>query len=313
MTKITPSSATIYALAAAPNQKTTLCFAAGNMGLLRSEDGGRTWNDALQSLQLTNIPPVAAVALSPTFQSDSMVIAGTTGGVLRSIDKGQNWTFQPLGSPPPFVSTLMFSPDFERDGMLFAGTMEDGIFVSHDRGITWHAWNFGLLDLNIFDLKAAPHFAQNETLFAAVESGIFRSTNHGLAWREVPFNLDDAPILSLAISPDFQQDGILLAGTETQGLFKSEDAGRTWQRIGAESIQENVEALALAPDFTTNPYILALVGGDLLLSCDGGVSWQSRISQTSITGPVTAMLAPNNLHCQTPVLVAVANEGVQII
>jgi photosystem II stability/assembly factor-like uncharacterized protein len=283
------------------------------MGLLRSTDSGQTWADALSALSLTEIPPVAAVALSPTFASDGIVIAGTAGGVLRSIDRGGTWEFRAFGSPPPFVSALAFSPNFERDGLIFAGTLEDGVFVSRDRGSSWHAWNFGLLDLNVLALAISPAFAEDETIFVAVESGVFRSGNGGLAWRETPFDIDDAPVLSLAISPHFDRDGVLYAGTEDRGLFKSEDAGETWRRLAANSIQESVDAILIGPDFPARPAMLALVGGELLISSDGGETWQPRGPREAPIPSITAVLAPWGLQENSPLLARMADQGVKII
>jgi len=304
----------IYALAAAPNFETShICFAAGTVGLLRSTDGGKTWADALLSLGLDDIPPVAAVAVSPAFAYDSIVIAGTAGGVLRSADGGETWQYIVLGSPPPFVTSLVFSPNFEQDGLIFAGTLEDGIFVSRDRGSSWKAWNFGLLDLNVLALAISPAFARDETIFVAVESGVFRSTNGGLAWREAPFDIDDAPVLSLAISPHFDEDGVLYAGTEARGLFVSEDAGMSWRRLAAKDIHESVDSILLSSDFPTSPELLALVGGDVLISPDRGKTWRPRIPDEIARASITALLAPVGPSADSPLLVGVANQGAKIV
>ena len=228
-----------YALAASSNfDRDEVCYAARRSGLYRSEDGGRSWQDAYACLGLA--APLATLAVATSGES---VFAGVSGGVLRSFDGGATWLTTPLPPPPPVVSGLVLSPDYARDGTVLAATVEDGVFRSGDRGSQWESWNFGLLDLDVYSIAISPAFGDplgssglgssgDETLYVGTETGIFRSTNGGRAWREVGFDTDLAPVLSLALSPDYARDGCLYAGTASQGLYCSGDRGRTWARIG---------------------------------------------------------------------------------
>ncbi len=311
MTDNLATQTVVYELATPPDSG--LCFAAGTSGLMRSDDGGRTWSDALVSLELNTVLPMASVAISPAFANDNTVIAGTSGGVLQSGDGGETWQIVEFPSPPPFVTALTFSPNFERDGVIFAGTLEDGVLVSQDRGFHWRAWNFGLLDLNILTLAISPAFVEDETVFAAVESGIFRSTNGGRAWRETPFDLNLAPVLSLALSPQFSEDGIVLAGTEQNGLFRSGDGGQTWEHLQSEAIIGSVDAILLSSDYPAKPDLLLLHGGDLLISNDDAATWRPWPGAETIEQPLTAVLAPAGLDQNKPLLAAIMNQGVKII
>ncbi len=266
---------TIAQLVASPQvDRDGLCFAASMQGLLRSIDGGKSWADAYQSLNLVAGLPTLAVALSPAFEHDQTVFAGVSGGVLHSSDAGQTWGVTELPTPPPLVIALGLSPAFERDGTILAGTMEDGVFCSRDRGHHWEAWNFGLLDLNVLALAVSPAFATDETVYIAVESGIFRSSNGGRAWREVAFAVDDAPVLSLALSPTFAQDQTLFAGTATNGLFKSMDGGQTWLRMAPDFVTGSVDAIGLSPHYPARLHLWLLTNGELLVSEDDGQSWE---------------------------------------
>ena len=141
----------IYALAASPHFATDkLCYAARQSGLHVSHDGGATWRSAFESLDVPSLPSATAVALSPYFQSDRTVFVGVPGGLLTTSDDGTSWIIAALPTPLPFITAIAVSHDYAQDGVVLAGSMEDGVFVSEDRGRSWKAWNFGLLDQNIF-------------------------------------------------------------------------------------------------------------------------------------------------------------------
>ena len=285
-------------------------FAARNSGLYRTDDGGRTWQMAYQSLGLSEPVPTLTVAISPDFEHDPRIFAGLSGGILRSLNGGQAWESIPLLPPPPVISALELSPNFEQDGIVFAATLEDGVLFSADRGHRFGAWNFGLLDLNILCLAISPDFAKDETVFVGTQSGVFRSTNGGRAWREVDLPVGYEAVLSLALSADFARDGMLLAGTETQGLLLSTDAGESWQRLRADLFTEAINAIHLPPNFSACPEILALHAGTLIHSTDRGETWTPWRENILADEEVTAILAPQGFDAGLLVLVGLADGNV---
>jgi hypothetical protein len=301
----------VYSLGGSPSfEHDSLCFAARRSGLYRSVDGGRTWEDAYQSLNLEGQLPTASVALSPTFEADQTVFAGVAGAVLRSSDGGQSWSVAQLPSPPPFVVSLVVSPNFQHDGVAFAGPMEDGVFRSGSRGSHWSAWNFGLLDLNVLCLAVSPSYGTDETLFAGTESGIFRSTNGGRAWRELPFPNEFAPVLSVALSPDYADDGVLYAGTESNGLLRSSDQGQSWSQLGEGIIEQSVNGIVVSPAFGVKRSILVLLPEELLLSRDDGTTWSTSEVCRAGDDHLTSIAVPNGLEPGNPLLIGLMEGGV---
>ena len=178
----------IYSFAVSPEySKDKIIFAARGSGLYRSEDGGKSWQFTLDSLELEAPLAISCVALAPNFAEMPHVFAAGPGGVLRSRDGGQTWYVTMLSSPPPFITGLAVSPNYARDGIVFAATMDDGVFRSSNRGVDWTAWNFGLFDLHILSIAVSPNFAEDKNVFLGTESGIFHSVNGGLGWRELEF------------------------------------------------------------------------------------------------------------------------------
>jgi photosystem II stability/assembly factor-like uncharacterized protein len=90
-------------------------------GVLRSADGGETWND-------TGLQGIAIVSLAV---SQSVVYAGTSQGVFKSID-GNNWTAS-AGIQEPVTSVAVSSANAD---VAYAGT-NSALFYTTDGGSTW--------------------------------------------------------------------------------------------------------------------------------------------------------------------------------
>ena len=302
----------IYAFDAAPGAvpgESGLVFAALSSGLRRSQDGGRTWEDALAQLNLSELVPVPGLVIPAGFEEEPRVLAGAPGGLFISTDAGQTWKAVVFASPPPTVSALAASPNFPQDALIFAGTMEDGVFISRNGGESWVTWNFGLLDLNIMALAVSPAFAEDETIFAGTETGIFRSINGGRAWREIemPFGFD--PVLSLAFSPAYAADQTIYAGTENQGLWVSRDGGDSWSRLAEGVISDPVNSILV----DAGGALLAVTGDALWRSADGGQTWQDHFPEALAGREITALIAPQGLRPGARLLVGLTDGGIETI
>jgi photosystem II stability/assembly factor-like uncharacterized protein len=296
----------VYSITAAPgfgNKENGVCFAACGSGLYQSEDGGRSWKPAYQSLALKTELTTTSVALSPQFGKDRTLFAGVPGGVLRTMDGCAAWQAATFPPPPPAIVSLVISPAFAEDSTLLAGTMEDGVFYSANRGTTWASWNFGLLDLNTLCLAISPNYKQDETLFSGTGSGLFRSTNGGRAWREVELPCGYDPVLSLAVSPKYARDGLVLAGTETGMLCLSKDGGSTWEALNVTDSESPINAVLISNDFSAKADILLLAGSDMTYSTDGGKNWEPLAVELPDGSEITAVCAPNGFAPGNPVLV----------
>lgn len=56
---------------------------------------------------------------------------------------------------------------------LWLGTWGQGVFMSHDRGETWHPWNAGLDDLHI-EALLVPRRGWNDSVYALTPDGLYR-------------------------------------------------------------------------------------------------------------------------------------------
>ena len=107
----------MFSLATAPIGERGNVLLAGTEadGVLRSEDGGRTWAGANAGLlDLTAL----ALAVSPRFESDRTGFAGTASGLYRTRNRAGSWRAVETDLAEPAVQCLALSPAFAEDRLV---------------------------------------------------------------------------------------------------------------------------------------------------------------------------------------------------
>jgi len=100
-------------------------------GVFRSEDGGKTWKGAGESLHRATVYALAISSSKP-----ARLYAGTYGGgVFVSDDGGASWLQSNQGLQNLDVHSIAVLPS--RPSTVFAGTLNGGLFRSTDSGKTW--------------------------------------------------------------------------------------------------------------------------------------------------------------------------------
>ena len=164
----------------------------GGAGVLKSTDGGGTWQ--LLGGAVFDGRTIGALAVSPT--NPQLVIAAANAGLYVSTNGGSNWTRTITPDVP--VSAAVFDP--ANTGVIYAaigGTESSsfaGVYQSVDAGVTWNAVNgisgsalptpAGRISLAMTSSKAA---VSGSVLYAGVTSssspfnmlGFFQSNDGG--------------------------------------------------------------------------------------------------------------------------------------
>jgi photosystem II stability/assembly factor-like uncharacterized protein len=191
----------------------------GNTGLIKSTDGGKTWQQVAKVLE----PPVDFHAMGISKSDPNLIIGFDSAGrgLFKTIDAGQSW--QKLEFPE-YISALAISSS--DPNVVLAGT-GNGIYQSNDGANTW---------TQIESLKGALIFAlifdENGVLYASTDkSGLSRSFDLGQNWDKV--NSPNLTITSVAV--DAQDKILYVAGYSPDGfqeVYKSSDDGNSWDLIG---------------------------------------------------------------------------------
>ena len=104
-------------------------FAGTETGVSVSTDNGESWrsiNSGLSGLGIWSL------AVSADSAGDTTIFAGSWSGVYSSSDWGENWEVTGLSSTKMPVHTIIILNRY-----IFAATLSEGLFISHDNGLTW--------------------------------------------------------------------------------------------------------------------------------------------------------------------------------
>lgn len=191
----------------------------GNTGLIKSTDGGKTWESVAKVLY----PPVDFHAMTVSKSNPNIIIGFDSAGrgLFKTVDSGKTWeTLQ----YPEYISALAISPSDSQ--LVFAGTGK-GIFQSNDGSKSW-------IQLNEYKgiLVLALTFDEDDTLYASTSTfGLSRSSDLAKTWETIK-----GPDLTITnIAADSQNKIIYVAGYASEGyqeVYKSLDDGMSWDLIG---------------------------------------------------------------------------------
>jgi len=115
------------------------------------------------------------------------ILLGTSGGIFKSSDNGNQWALFGTGLPADEVERIAGA----ENGDLYAGMFQSGIYKSTDNGATWTSSNNGL-PANA-QVTAMCGIINGEVYAGIFPEGMFRTQDNGNSWQ--PFN-NGLPFLS---------------------------------------------------------------------------------------------------------------------
>lgn len=212
-----PEDGRIFSLAVSPTGKGILYIAGVGLGVLRSDDGGKTWTGRSEGLPNRNVIAVAA----HTTQPDTAYAVLKDQGVYRSQDAGRSWRLMDRASQPGLRQLIHSNmAGSMQTGWLFAATSK-GIRRAMDCFCLWQT--AGKLDGQAYAVTYDPRDPKH--LYATTEKELFSSPDGGENW--VQMKSPTSEIVALA----FTRSGLLFAINADSDLYRSDDEGVKWLKV----------------------------------------------------------------------------------
>jgi len=274
-----------YAIAIDPSDDRHVFFSTNDGGLLVTEDGGRTWQDA--GLHGLTARATKGIAFDPQEPRRVYVGSFTGSGLFKSEDGGRHWRRRLFGSGYMYAAGVTVDPV---DHSVYVSTHQDddGLWKSTDFGETFTridrapgAPTNEYLGLTGRGIAVDPN--HHRTVFQTGPGGVWRSQDAGATWVNVevesntqvtvdPVNshivyatgqsgvfksIDGGASFVLkfeefisktsSVQIDPAHHNVLYVGTEGDGVFKSTDGGETWSDVNL-GLYPDVKGLAMSLD-----------------------------------------------------------------
>jgi photosystem II stability/assembly factor-like uncharacterized protein len=231
--------------------------ASASGGLLKTINGGASWENVFDSQPTVSIGDVAINPTDPnvvwvgTGEANNRQSSSWGDGIYKSTDGGKTWKHMGLRETQ-HIGRIVVDPN-DTDivyvaavGRLWGANKERGIFKTVDGGLTWqHVLaineNTGAVDL-VMDpanskvlLTAA--YQRRRTGFGfnggGPDSGIYKTVDGGRTWRKITAGLPPGDTGRIGLDIYRRDSNIIYATVENRegGVFRSEDRGETWSKV----------------------------------------------------------------------------------
>jgi photosystem II stability/assembly factor-like uncharacterized protein len=278
-----------------------------DIGLLRSEDGGRSWLPSMRGVPQKWQNTAYWMIFDPKVRGRAWAVMSAThdlprakmwsrkspeayqGGVMISDDGGNNWRQSSVGLPltaPTHILLDPFSPPSAR--VLYITAFGRGVYKSVDGGRSWSLKTTGISQPQPFAWRLARD--AEGTLYLIVvrksvdgsiadesDGGVYRSTDAAEHWTRLSLPAGVNGPNGIAIDPRDPRRLYLAAWARNKGMrgegggiYLSKDGGRTWKNV--LSLDQHIYDITIDP---REPQILYAAGFEAALwrSSDRGSSW----------------------------------------
>jgi photosystem II stability/assembly factor-like uncharacterized protein len=267
--QILPTTTTINEIRIHPSAPQRVIVGTENRGVLISEDGGNTFQAYNQGFVTRRVSGLLADSMQRGRLFASVMFNGAEGGVYVSNDFGQTWYSSSQGLGARDVYGLHAPVGDSR--RLYAAT-SDGVFVTENGGKLWQPANPPAT------WRPTPVVPGGRRPVAAPAAPSARPSAKGPAKgrRTAARSSASRTILRQRLKGHVVElvsttDGWLYAAA-WEGLFRTDNPVKGWEKVSLGAYRGRVFSVAVSPQ--SSEVILAGISDGMLMSQDGGATWQ---------------------------------------
>ncbi|HEY4673548.1 MAG TPA: hypothetical protein VIH03_05220 [Nitrososphaerales archaeon] len=208
-------------------RKPNILYAIGHgMFVVKSVDGGKTWQTIKQGLTNNDVHAIAIARNDPNI----LYVWVVDNGLFRSKNGGASW--ERINDGPPNSNVLALASVNISTGMggggiyLYAGT-SGGLYRSADCFCGWNKVS------NLFDSKTIFSLAVSPTnpsiMFASTSDGVYRSDDAGANWKNVGNGLEGVDVAALTF--DASDPNNIYVVNNIGVVYYSNNLGESWARF----------------------------------------------------------------------------------
>jgi photosystem II stability/assembly factor-like uncharacterized protein len=239
-----------------------------DIGLFRSEDGGKSWVSSTQGVPREWMNTTYWIVFDPAVKGRVWSVNSWThdlprpkmwrrktildyrGGVCRSDDGGRTWTKSNNGMEQTAATHILLDPTSSPAArVLYVAAFGRGVYKSTDGGKSWTLKNAGMTQKEPFawrivrDAKGTLYVlvarrSEDGSIANEGDGAIYRSTDGAEHWTPVAMPQGSNAPNGLAVDP-YESNRLYLAAWARDkgehgdggGIFLSEDAGKNWRQV----------------------------------------------------------------------------------
>ena len=265
--------------------------------LYRSSDGGNTW------LEVPALDGISVFDIEFAPAPDNTTYLGTQDSVRKSTDGGLTWITLNLGiGANDQVFDVAIDPS--DSSILWAGIADASgaqpvnVMRSTDDGATWTDRTPPHAPMSGRAIAVGPNDSNTVIAVFGGDFGggeVWTTTDGGDSWIDRSAGLPGNPLNAVVYDGTrLLVGGGLLFGSQFVGLYESPDLGVTWNPLHDETWPVLVvEDIAVDPNDAARIFV-AIDGGGVNRTTDGGLTWQIGIGGTQALAGRSIRFRPGN-------------------